>query len=680
MYNDQYLCSNNRMKSDRSTYSISFILLFFMLLMASRAHANFASTEASANGMCPANHKMYYVGANPPVATSTSPVTSQALSWTAGSTNKTFTFSEASGNKTFTITFSNILDKTTTAISVPSNAETPFYDSLSGVSTSAINLVHNSPVSATSRTNHTMGIAVNRPTSKTGYKIQDLDSVTTNNGTPYIEQVDASASNGKLTFNSTFHTINAAGNIVTGRRGLNCTVGSCTIDANWDYTLADIAHNLKHKKLLSEVNSPHGVGYSDFYFCLAPPKLIVKKALSGTRVNSNDQFEIVVTGGSVAANSFTTAGTGSTITNGTSATLTLAENTSYTITERAMNGTALGDIANYNATYTCTNATTGSNTIMPTSAMTYNATAKTRSFTLANTTYGDEITCTITNSPNYIFSGIVFNDNGGIIANNNTRQDISSTFTGNSGYFNGIYDSGSELGIYDNNLNVRLTDCNGNNIITTSSNPQTVSNISTSIGRYSFVVAASALANKTKVCVIESEPSVWDYSVDTTADSRDIALIANVYDYNNLNFGEVKANNAALVLIKSQYVHECNDNLNYQGISRNSADPTIGFSVNSISGISPGKCVAYAIQAYNRGHVGLQQVQIRDQLQTTPVASVFRLPAPLFIPTSVNSPTVNYGSNGEIRSNLFNLAGVPTGSTQPSLATLYFNTRYGQTQ
>ncbi|ERL54832.1 hypothetical protein [Psychrobacter aquaticus] len=685
MSNNQCLCLSNRLKDNINSYSVVFTLLFFILLMSNSAHANFASNETSANGMCPVNHKMYYIGANPPASTSTFPVASQALSWTAGSTARTFTFTESSGNKIFRITFSNILDKTTTSTSVPSNAETPFYDSLSGVSTSAINLLHSSPVSTISKTNHSMGIAVNRSTSKSGYKIQDVDSVTTNNATPYIEQVDVSANSGRLTHNSNFHTINAAGNIVTGRRGLNCGAGACTIDANWNYTLADIALNLRHNNVLSELNSPHAVGYSDFYFCLAPPKLIIKKALNGNRVNDSDtkrdQFELTATGGSIATNSFTTTGTGSTITNGTSATLSLAENTSYIITERAMNGTSLGNIADYDATYTCTNATTGSTTVMPTAAMTYNATANTRSFTLANATYGDEITCTITNTPkSYTFSGIVFNDNGGIIANNNTRQDISSTFTGNSSYFNGIYDSGSELGIYDSNLNIRLTDCNGNNIVTPSSNPQTVSNLSTSIGRYSFVVAASALVNRTRVCVIENEPSVWDYTVDTTADSREIALTANVYDYSNLNFGEIKANNSALVLIKSQYVHECNDNLNYQSISRNSADPTIGFSVNSISGISPGKCVAYAVQAYNRGHIGLQQVQIRDQLQTTPVTSVFRLPAPLFIPTSVGSPSVNYGSNGEIRSNQFGLAAVPSGSTQPSSATLYFNTKYGQTQ
>ena len=310
--------------------------------------------------------------------------------------------------------------------------------------------------------------------------------------------------------------------------------------------------------------------------------------------------------------------------------------------------------------------------------MTYNATTKTRSFALANLNYGDEITCTITNSPaSYTFSGIVFNDNGGIVDNEATKRDISSTFTANSSYFNGLYDSASETGIYDSNLSIRLTDCDGNAIVTASSNPQTV--LATT-GRYSFTVAASALSNKTKVCLIENEPSTWDYVVDTTENKREVALIATTYDYSNLNFGEVKANNTALVLLKSQYVHECNDGLDYQSINRNETSPAVGFSRESISDISPGKCIAYLIEAYNRGHIPLQQVQINDKLQTTPIASLFRLPAPLFTPTSTASPKVTYGNGGEIISEIFSLAAVPVGSTQPSSARLYFNTTYGAIQ
>ncbi|MDN5566751.1 MAG: hypothetical protein L0G25_08070 [Psychrobacter sp.] len=396
-------------------------------------------------------------------------------------------------------------------------------------------------------------------------------------------------------------------------------------------------------------------------------------------------ISIEVTGGAIAANSFTTTGTGSAVNNNSSATLSLKENTSYTITERLSNSTTLADIANYNATYTCSNETTGSIVNVSSGSMAYNANNNTRSFALANATYGDEITCTITNSPNYVFSGIVFNDNGGITASSSNRQNISSTFINNASYFNGVFDSTTESGIYDSNLQIRLTNCNGSDIATTSSNPQLVSNVQATRGRYSFIVPASALTNTTKVCLVQSEPSSWTYTVDTTPNNREVTLVNNVYDYKtesngsrNLDFGEVQADNAALVLIKSQYVHACNNNLNYQSVTNNT-DPAVGFSINTINDISPGNCIAYRIQAYNRGHIGLQQVRISDVLQTTPVTSRFQQPTPLFTPTSVASPTVAYDTNGTIQSNLFNLAATLSTATQPTSAILYFNTKYGTT-
>jgi hypothetical protein len=401
---------------------------------------------------------------------------------------------------------------------------------------------------------------------------------------------------------------------------------------------------------------------------------VVKKQLNGTRIHDTDakrdQFNIKVSGGTLNPDannspaSFTTTGSGQTISN-TSNLISLTPATTYTITESVLNGTNLGEITNYDTSYTCTNATAGST--MPSGA--------TSSFTLSNLNYGDEVTCTITNTPKtYTFSGIVFNDNGGIVAAERTKQNTSSTFTGNSSYFNGIYDSGSELGIYDSSLSVRLTDCDDNNIVTTSPNPQTVSSNLGNEGKYSFTVVANVLAKKTKVCLIENEPNAWDYTIDTTTNNREIALIANVFDYSKVDFGEVKANNAALVLITSQYVHECNNSLSYQDISHNNDDPTVGFSVKTPdSGVSPRKCIAYVIQAYNRGHLELQQVQI------TSVTSVFNQPPPLFLPTSVGDPIVTYGKNGEIRSTPFNLSAVPTDSTKPNLASLYFNTKYGIT-
>ncbi|MGR3899362.1 hypothetical protein FW759_07885 [Psychrobacter sp. 1176_08] len=648
-------------------------LFLSLILTINSARADFVSNETSTTGMCPANHKMYYIGANPPASTSSSLVVSQTLTWTAGQTTKSFTFTEASGNKTFTIAFSNILDKTTTAISTPSNAESPFYDSLSGVTTSAINLVHNSPVSATSKTNHVLDVKVSQSTSKTGYKIQDLDSTGATGQVPYIEQVDVSSSKGQLTANNNFHTINASRDIVTARSGLNCGAGGCTIDAAWNYNIANIALNLKHNNTLSQVNSPHAVGYSDFYFCLAPPKLIIKKALNGNRVNDSDtkrdQFEITATGGSIATNSFTTTGTGSTITNGTSATLTLAENTSYTITERAINGTALGDIASYNATYTCTNATTGSTTVMPTAAMTYNATAKTRSFTLTNTTYGDEITCTITNSiNNYNFSGTVFNDNGGITSANASNADIATgPYANNANYFNGVFDNtapNAETVISDNDSTVELTNCSGTII---ASQPVAVN------GLYSINVSAAQLAGYSNLCLVEKrKEGSTSFPIRTTLGSRSINFQSSTYNYPNNNFGRVIVENSALVLEKEQAANKC-DIISF-------TDTSLKYSKDALNekgdnpDIRPGQCIAYRITATNRANIPIDNFIMQDILQKKGVNNA-TVTSVLTTPTreaNVFNDGLNNGQNGTIRT-------ISQTLPKRDKRIFYFNTKYGTT-
>jgi len=413
-------------------------------------------------------------------------------------------------------------------------------------------------------------------------------------------------------------------------------------------------------------------------YCYKPqPRLIYSKLLSEPRKADTDEFvvqikdnanNIVVTNN---INSTTTAGEGNIVTNGTGTTgiFKVDPTKSYTLTESASGTTNLID---YTASYTCkrSNGTTVT-TLDPNNLQ---------------MTYGDNWNCTVNNSPNYVFSGIVFNDNGGITASSTTRQDISSTFTSNASYFNTVFDSATESGIYDASMSIRLTDCNGTNIAATSPNPQLVSNTQATRGRYNFTVPASALTNRTRVCVVQDEPSTWDFTIDTTPNTREVTLVDGVFDYKtesdgsrNLDFGEVRAENAALVLIKSQYVHECNDSLNYQSVG-SSENPTLGFSINSISDVDPGNCIAYRIQAYNRGHIGLQQVQISDELQSDTVVSVFKRPAPLFIPTSTASPSVVYDSNGIIQSNLFSLAATPVTASQPNSATLYFNTKYGTTQ
>ena len=399
-------------------------------------------------------------------------------------------------------------------------------------------------------------------------------------------------------------------------------------------------------------------------YCYKPqPRLTYTKALSAPRKANTDQFIVQIkdnADNSVVTNSITsttTTGSSNTVTTGTGTTGTFKVNPTktYTLTE-AVSGTT--NLADYTALYACRKSDgTSVSTLDPKNL---------------KLTYGDNWTCTITNgSPNYVFSGTVFNDNGAITAADSTKQNITNTFTANSAYFNGILDS-NESGIFDSALQVTLTNCNGTKVITSSANPQTVS----SSGNYSFTVQPSALP--TRICLVETEPTSWVYSVDTTANTREVSLNNGTYIYNNLDFGEVQANNASLVLIKSQYVHNCNINTNFNGTT-GTPSQTPAFSTAEIKDIEPGNCIAYRIEAYNRGHVDLKDIQINDQLQvksqTNLVTSVFALPVPKGDPTSLYTGTTL--PTGTITSELFNL-NKPTGST-PTKATLYFNTKYGTT-
>lgn len=660
-------------------------LLLFSLVSGSALANPFATPDNFDAASCPIGHKKYTIANTASTAPSLS-------SWVNGERSRTFTFNESSGNKAFTINFSSLIDANN------SYGTVPFYGSINDATSDAINLVHNS---TRVQTDHSLELSVNRPVSKIGYKIQDLDSTTVRvnvgswrfpryeDRTPYIEQVDVSADNGRLTFNDIFHNINEGRNIVTAKDGQNCSTGQCTIDATWGYKTADSVVNLKHSNEKRETSGVHATGYSDFYFCLAPPKVLVKKVLAGNRVNDSDtnrdQFELSINRGTTVVNAVTTTGSGSAVTNNNNRNaVSIAENTSYTITEKVINGangTTLNEIANYNATYTCTNATTGSTTVMPTADMTYNAANKTRSFTLSNAAFGDEITCTITNTPidNYTFTGYVFNDNGGL--SGSPKNDLTNSFINTYKYFNGVFDNG-ESGIDGsalNNLKVRLTDCNSTDI--TGTTPQNVSDT----GSYSFTVPASAVAGKSQVCLIQEEPDPWSYSVDTTPNRLEVPINNSVYLYEDNNFGEVIAEQTALLLKKYQYVHQCDANLDYDNSAINGpniSSPANGFSMESASNVDPGQCIAYKIEASNHGHLNLTGIRITDILQKTPIQSVFHLPNSSGIAASLrttedpNSGLVNIDDNGVIITELFDLNNTAT-TTIPSKATLYFNTKYG---
>ena len=312
-------------------------------------------------------------------------------------------------------------------------------------------------------------------------------------------------------------------------------------------------------------------------------------------------------------------------------------------------------------------------------------------------TFSEWISFGVSSEPNYVFSGIVFNDNGSIPADISSQYNTSSTFIGNENYFNGIFND-NESGIYNNALRISLTDCNGGIIVTHPStpNPQSVSSDPRSLGRYNFIVLPKSLENKTNLCIEEIEPNNWNYSVDTTLNIRKFVLSPNVFSYKtgvesngtilNLDFGEVEKYNGALVLKKYQYVHDCNETLNYttNNINANNiVQPTDGFSTNSINAISPGKCIAYKIEAYNRGHIDLADIQISDTLQNSSVKSVFHLPKPLGEPANIfnnSNKSAVIGKNGTIQTDKFTLIKTTSNSTTATKASLYFNSNYSATE
>lgn len=636
----------------------------------------FSGGSPVAPASCPSGHKMFYVGNNPPAYT---PKETLPIAWVTGRLSKEYVF----GNIKFNLSFTDQINLRT---GYPTG--TNFTDATAN----AINMYHDSfrtPI------DHRLTATIDKPVSKYGFVVQDLDA---NQPGRYIESITLTSPGGVFSrIEAKPFQLSNGNQTISGTAWDNCNTASpCNFNIDWGYKPASTPFAITHGNPYSEGATTtsagaYVTGYSDFYFCLAPPKLVVKKALNGNRVNDSadnaDQFEIEVTGDSLAANSFTTTGSAATINNGTSDLLSLAESKTYTISERVINGS----VSNYSATYVCNNATTGSSFTTTNGTATLNAeTTPTRSFTLSNLNYGDEITCNITNTPvnNYTFTGFVFNDNGGIARSTNpdTKSDVSATFMNNSKYFNGKFDSG-ELGIYDINLKVRLTDCgpNGGTDIT-GTTPQTVSNIATTLGRYQFTVPANAIANKPRVCLVQVEPNSWDYSIDTTPNIREVTLKNDVFDYKteglvNLDFGEVEADYAAIVLRKAQFVNDCPSTLDYTASTLNTpgnTNPRTGFSESSISGsdLIPGQCIAYRITATNRANLPVSNFVMRDILQKKGdkgalVTSVLTGPIDNDSNYALTS-SVPIGENGTV---------VTTESVINSKASrrFYFNTKYGIT-
>ncbi|PKG36358.1 MULTISPECIES: hypothetical protein [Psychrobacter] len=394
-------------------------------------------------------------------------------------------------------------------------------------------------------------------------------------------------------------------------------------------------------------------------YCYKPqPRLTYSKALSTSRKKNTDQFTVqikdnadnsVVTSG---ITSVTTTGSNNTVTAGTGTTGTFKVNPTktYTLTESGSGSTNLAD---YNALYACRKSDgTSVSTLDPKNL---------------NLTYGDNWTCTITNgSPNYVFSGTVFNDNGGIAAP--TKDDVSDKYLNNSLYFNGKYDSPSESGIpFTSGHTITLNRCIGDNGTFTS---QTVA--INPDGTYSFTVTPAQLGNNTRLCATQNEPSNYIYSMDTTSDVRQINITTNTFTYPDNNFGDVIQDNAALVLEKEQAPNNCN--------ITSLTDASLKYSKSPLSSsgdnpdIRPGQCIAYRITATNRANMPIDNFIMQDALQkkdvnNATVTSVLTNPARA---TGVFSDTLINGQNGTITT-------ISQTLPKRDKRFFYFNTKYGST-
>lgn len=283
--------------------------------------------------------------------------------------------------------------------------------------------------------------------------------------------------------------------------------------------------------------------------------------------------------------------------------------------------------------------------------------------------------------PQYIFSGTVFDDNGGITAAQATAVQASANpanFTSgtynNTNYFNGVFNPPQETGI--SGSTVRLASCDSNNPLTYAT--QTVNSSGATIGQFQFSVPLSTFGSNRSICLIESRTGS-SYPIRTTTDNINTAFATTTYNYPNRNFGRVIAENAALVLRKAQYVNNCPSTIPYTDPALNRVGETDlrnGFSESANNGnaLTPGQCIAYRITATNRANVPINNFVMQDKLQSKSdgAAVTSTLANPVASTTDYASNSVAIGNNGTVITNPFTL-------NARSNRNFYFNTKYGTT-
>lgn len=276
--------------------------------------------------------------------------------------------------------------------------------------------------------------------------------------------------------------------------------------------------------------------------------------------------------------------------------------------------------------------------------------------------------------PQYIFSGIVFNDNGGITnmqadADNADITSNSSPYANNPSYFNGLFDTPLESGI--SGSTVRLTNCaNGTTYPT-----QSVIKPGAPTGAYQISIPETTLGSNTNLCLVESRTGDT-YPIRTTSDSRNTGFSATTYNYPNNNFGRVIAANRALVLTKYQYINDCNIAATDYPTYTTTDNPRTGFSKEPIENVEANECIAYKIVATNRANLIINNFVMTDVLQKKGVgnatATAIKV-APNFNEADYAADSVAIGDNGTVKTNALQLAA-------RDKRDFYFNTQYDPLQ
>lgn len=269
---------------------------------------------------------------------------------------------------------------------------------------------------------------------------------------------------------------------------------------------------------------------------------------------------------------------------------------------------------------------------------------------------------------NYVFSGYVYNDNGGIANINNSVS--------NNNYFNGKFDN-------PNNTNPPASTPPFESAITGSTvkpidcvteAPLAYTNVpTTDAGRYEILVPTYSLAGKSQVCLIE-ERGDSDYPIRTTSAKQEVSLTLNgdKYLYENINFGRVIEANKALVLEKEQAANDCTISTLPPSSQNN-----LSYSRDELEGVDPGQCIAYRITATNRANLPINEFVMQDKLQRAGIKNALvtsKLAKPTFnADDDYASDSVAIDENGTVITNEI---------TIPARANrvFYFNTKYGSSQ